>query len=58
MGARGAIWAHIQISVIRPGENSGYLPTLTKLAAQTEFSQLENDCSGSSKDGHGLKFER
>ena len=36
----------------------GYLPPLTKLAAQTEFSQLEKDCSGSSKDGHGLKFER
>ena len=35
-----------------------YLPPLTKLAAQTEFSQLEKDCSGSSKDGHGLKFER
>ena len=34
-----------------------YLPPLTKLAAQTEFSQLEKDCSGSSKDGHGLKFE-
>ena len=37
---------------------NGYLPPLTKLAAQTEFSQLEKDCSGSSKDGHGLKFER
>ena len=31
-----------------------YLPPLTKLATQTEFSQLEKDCSGSSKDGHGL----
>ena len=38
--------------------SSGYLPPLTKLAAQTEFSQLEKDCSGSSKDGHGLKFEQ
>ena len=35
----------------------GYLPPLTKLAAQTEFSQIEKDCSGSSKDDHGLKFE-
>ena len=33
---------------------NGYLPPLTKLAAQTEFSQLEKDCSSSSKDGHGL----
>ena len=32
----------------------GYLPPLTKLATQTEFSQLEKDCSGSSKDRHGL----
>ena len=40
------------------GYHSVYLPPLTKLASQTEFSQLEKDCSGSSKDGHGLKFER
>ena len=35
----------------------GYSPPLTNLAAHTEFSQLQQDCSGSSKDGHGLKFE-
>ena len=29
-----------------------------KLAAQTEFSQPQKDSSGSSKDGHGLKFEQ
>ena len=34
-----------------------YSPPLTNLVAQTEFSQPQNDCSGSSKDGHGLKFE-
>ena len=32
----------------------GYSPPLTNLAAQTEFSQLQKDCSGSSKDAHGL----
>ena len=32
----------------------GYSPPLTNLAAQTEFSQPQKDCSGSSKDGHGL----
>ena len=37
---------------------SGYSPPLTNLAAQTEFSQLQKDCSSSSKDGHGLKFEQ
>ena len=35
---------------------SGYSPPLTNLAAQTEFSQLQKDCSGSSKDGHGLNL--
>ena len=34
--------------------NSGYSPPLTNLAAQTEFSQPQKDCSGSSKDAHGL----
>ena len=38
--------------------NNRYSPPLTKLAAQTEFSQRQNDCSGSSKDGHGLKLEQ
>ena len=37
---------------------NGYSPPLTNLAAQIEFSQPQKDCSGSSKDGHGLKFER
>ena len=32
----------------------GYSPPLTNLAAQTEFSQPQKDCSGSSKDAHGL----
>ena len=32
----------------------GYSPPLTNLAAQTEFSQPQKDCSGSSKDTHGL----
>ena len=36
----------------------GYSPPLTNLATQTEFSQPQKDCSGSSKNGHGLKFER
>ena len=31
-----------------------YSLPLTNLANQTEFSQLEKDCSSSSKDGHGL----
>ena len=34
-----------------------YSPPLTNLATQTEFSQPQKDCSGSSKDGHGLKYE-
>ena len=33
---------------------TGYSPPLTNLAAQTEFSQPQKDCSGSSKDAHGL----
>ena len=33
---------------------NGYSPPLTNLAAQTEFSQPQKDCSGSSKDAHGL----
>ena len=32
----------------------GYSPPLTNLAAQTEFSQPQKDCSGLSKDAHGL----
>ena len=32
----------------------GYSPPLTNLAAQTEFSRPQKDCSGSSKDAHGL----
>ena len=32
----------------------GYSPPLTNLAAQTEFSQPQKDCSGSSKDANGL----
>ena len=39
------------------GYNIRYSPPLTNLAAQTEFSQPQKDCSGSSKDGHGLKLE-
>ena len=31
-----------------------YSPSLTNLAAQTEFSQPQKDCSGSAKDSHGL----
>ena len=31
-----------------------YSPPLTNLATQTEFSQPQKDCSGSSKDAHGL----
>ena len=34
--------------------NTRYSPPLTNLAAQTEFSQPQKDCSGSSKDAHGL----
>ena len=37
-----------------PAKQYGYSPPLTNLAAQTEFSQPQKDCSGSSKDAHGL----
>ena len=59
-GATGFVLVSLKFlrNVVYAGQIYGYLPPLTKLAAQTEFSQLEKDCSGSSKDAHGLKFER
>ena len=43
-----------QIDILLYTTPIGYSPPLTNLAAQTEFSQPQKDCSGSSKDAHGL----